>query len=394
MLAGLDPEPAGHLAQGGGIAQPRGVQAGVVLQDRLLDAHPPETAAEVVGRALVGHLPAPEDGVGEPLHHALDQVHQVPEVRVGLVELEHRELGVVPRGQPLVAEVAVDLVDALEPADDEPLQVKLRCDAQVHVHAERVVPRDEGLRRRAAGDRLHHRRLDLHEALRVEERAQVAHDARARAEDAPAFLADDQVDVALAVAGLGVGQSVPLVRKRPERLGQEPRRLRLDGQLAGPRAHQGTLDAHDVPDVPALERLVGVTQRVDLKVDLDLPGRVLQLGEGGLAHHPLEHHAAGDPDADRVGLQRLVRMRPEGGVKVRCERVAAEVVREGIALLAQPGELGPPLCHQLVLVRGGGRGLVGHRLRVPVSGWLRGTGRGRRRAPPGCCRPRRPSAGP
>jgi hypothetical protein len=49
--------------------------------------------------------------------HLLGEVDQVAVVRVGLVELQHRELGIVPGGQPLVAEVAVDLIDALEAAD-------------------------------------------------------------------------------------------------------------------------------------------------------------------------------------------------------------------------------------------------------------------------------------
>ena len=99
----------------------------------------------------------------------LGERHQVVVVGVGLVELEHRELGVVLRRDPLVAEVAVDLVDALEAADDQALQVQLGRDAQVEVHVERVVVGDEGPRRGAAGDRLHHRRLDLEEAARVEE---------------------------------------------------------------------------------------------------------------------------------------------------------------------------------------------------------------------------------
>jgi len=39
---------------------------------------------------------------------------------------------------PSLREVAVDLVHALEPADDQALQVQLRSDAQVHVEIERI----------------------------------------------------------------------------------------------------------------------------------------------------------------------------------------------------------------------------------------------------------------
>ncbi len=97
--------------------------------------------------------------------------HQLVVVGVGLIELEHRELGVVLRRHALVPEVPRQLVDPLHAADHEALEVQLRRDSQVEVHVERVVVRHKGPRRRAAGDRLHDRRLDLHEAAAVEERA-------------------------------------------------------------------------------------------------------------------------------------------------------------------------------------------------------------------------------
>ena len=49
----------------------------------------------------------------------------------GLVQLEHRELGVVAGGQALVAEHPPDLEHPLQPADDQPLEVQLEGDAQV-----------------------------------------------------------------------------------------------------------------------------------------------------------------------------------------------------------------------------------------------------------------------
>ena len=51
-------------------------------------------------------------------------------VAVGLVRLEHRELGVVGGVHALVAEFPADLVDLLDAADDQPLEVKLQRDAQ------------------------------------------------------------------------------------------------------------------------------------------------------------------------------------------------------------------------------------------------------------------------
>jgi hypothetical protein len=67
----------------------------------------------------------------------------------------------------LVAEVLADLVDALEPADDQPLEVQLGRDPQVEVAVELVVCVTNGARS-AAVARLQDRRLDLDEARAVE----------------------------------------------------------------------------------------------------------------------------------------------------------------------------------------------------------------------------------
>ena len=120
---------------------------------------------------LVRQRLAARDLARQLQEHRLGQRHQVLVGRVRLIELQHRELGVVLARQPLVAEVAADLVDALEAADDQPLEVQLGRDAHVEVEIERVVMGRERARRGAAQDRVHHRRLDLEEPARVEEAA-------------------------------------------------------------------------------------------------------------------------------------------------------------------------------------------------------------------------------
>ena len=92
-------------------------------------------------RELVG-----ADGLADAAHEPLGAVGDDLPVRVGLVPLEHRELGVVLGREALVAEVLADLVDALEAAHDQALEVELGGDPQVH----RVVERVEVRRRTAA----------------------------------------------------------------------------------------------------------------------------------------------------------------------------------------------------------------------------------------------------
>ena len=80
-----------------------------------------------------------------------------------------------------------------------------------------------------------------------------------------AALVHDQVHVALAVARLGVGEAVPLVRQRPQRLGQQPQlSARTDSSPVCVRISV-PVGADDVADVPALELLVGGAERVGLQ---------------------------------------------------------------------------------------------------------------------------------
>ena len=169
--------------------------------------------------------------------HALDEIHHVDVVREGLVRLEHRELGVVPHVDALVAEHPPDLEDALHAADDEPLQVQLQRDAQVHVDVERVVVADERPGRRAALDAPQHRAFDFPEAAIVQVAADGADDPAPDLEDAARALVGHQVDVALAVAHLDVDQALVLVRRRPQRLAEHLEILERDRELALVGAH-------------------------------------------------------------------------------------------------------------------------------------------------------------
>ncbi len=88
------------------------------------------------------------------------------------IEFELRELGVVLERDALVAEVAPDLVDLFEVADQQAFEIKFERDAKIHILVEFVVMRNKGTRRRAAVQRLEDGRLHFEETLLVEKRAQ------------------------------------------------------------------------------------------------------------------------------------------------------------------------------------------------------------------------------
>ena len=222
----------------------------------------------------------------------LGEVHQRVVGGVRHVELEHRELGVVPGADAFVAVAAPDLVDPLEAAHEQALQVEFRRDAQVEAEVEGVVVGGERPRSGAADHRVQRRGLDLDEALRVEERPETLDDGRARGEGGGRLGVRHRIDVPAPVAQIHVLQAVPLVRQRAERLGQEPERVQLQAELAGLGDHGSAPHLDVIGDVHVVEGRERLAHDVLLGEKLDLPAAVPQAHEGGLAEAAARHQPA------------------------------------------------------------------------------------------------------
>ena len=186
----------------------------------------------------------------------LGELHHVVVVGERLVRLERRELGVVRGVDPFVAPDATDLEDSLEAADDQPLEVQLGCDAEVEVEVERVVVRHERPCRRAAQLDAQGRCLHLDESAFFEESPDRGDRGEPDLEHTPRLGVHDQIDVALPEARVDVGQAVPLVGQRTQRLGEQLERADLDRQLASACGHHGALDTHPVAEIELVELLV------------------------------------------------------------------------------------------------------------------------------------------
>ena len=112
-----------------------------------------------------------------------------------------------------------------------------------------VVVRDERPRERAAGDRLHHRRLDFQESAGVEEPADGCDDSRPRLEHLPRIRIDDEIEIALPVPRLDVRQPVPLLRKWQQSLDEKLETLGPDRELFGLRPEDPPFDADVVAEI-------------------------------------------------------------------------------------------------------------------------------------------------
>ena len=223
---------------------------------------------------------------------------------------------------------------------------------------------DEGLGGGTTRNRLQHRRLDFEKAVVGHEAAHCGDGRAAGDEGLAGRFIGNQIDMALAIALLLVGQAMKLVGQRPQRLGQQTQRTHPHRQLALHRPKERAFGGDDVAEVPVLEGVVrSAAHTFIVDPELQPVGRVLEGGKARLALDPLEHHATGDRDLDRGRLERLAAVLGMRGQQRAGAVGRHEVVGIGDAGFTQTGELGAPLGDDLVLVdrRGGGIELCGGR---------------------------------
>ena len=275
------------------------------------------------GRGQVDLLPVEIEACSEPFTSWSQTKTIICSVRsmilqvigVGHVELELGELGVVLEGDALVAEIAPDLVDPIQPAHQQAFEVKLKRNAQVEILVELVVVGDEGLGSRTA--------VDAAAGWGFPPRGSRAHPGNcagrvttrgALAEDLAHFGVDRQVGVALAEARFGVGQGgvahdlaihhfVLGSRQGGDGFGQHGEGGTCSGDLAGAGAEEGAAGLDDIAQVELLvEELEWLfAQLVDAQEELDAAGAVFDVGEGELAHRAHGAQPAGDGHYDGVG---------------------------------------------------------------------------------------------
>ena len=274
---------------------------------------------------------------GEMADHLLDQHRHHPEVGVGPVGLEHGEFGIMTAGYPLVAEAAVELEDFREAGDEKALEVEFRRDAEIEVHAQRVVMGLERLGGGAPRDRLHHRGLHLEKAALVEEPADLAHDETALAEGLARRGVGDQVKVALAVAGLGVLHPVPLVGKGAQRLGEHHQTGHLDARFAGPGRETLTLHTDEVPDVElGSEGKRRLVEFLAVEIDLHASADVGEVEEAALPHVAVGGDAPGHGDAFPLGKRGPDFIHRAGGVEGAPVGIDSEIT-DGLKFLPADG---------------------------------------------------------
>ncbi len=154
---------------------------------------------------------------------------------------------------------------------------------------------NERLGSSAALDGLQDGGLDLHVAVGLHKATEGGENLRTLTEGLANVVVGDQVNIALAIAGLLVGKTVELLGQRTNGLGKQGRALRGNGKLAALGAHDHAGHAQDAPRSRALSVFQGsLVHVVDAAEQLNLGSRIAHDDEHDLALTALGDHTAGD----------------------------------------------------------------------------------------------------
>ena len=220
--------------------------------------------------------------------------------------------------------------------------------------------RRERTRRGTPVQGLEHGRFDLDEPLGIEKAPHGGDHVGARHEQLPSLLVGQQVQLALAEAGLDIGQPVMFLGRRPQRLGQQRERVDAQRQLAPPRAQGGPVDADQVAQIEPEQSLHRLgPQDVDPRLELDPARAVDQIEE---RHLPLAA-ARRQPPRHPMQSRRLLARgeRRVGRAHARDRLDVVELVRKRLdPVCPQRLELAPAGGEQLR----GARGFVAHAPRL------------------------------
>ena len=238
------------------------------------------------------------------------------EVSKSLVGLKHGELRIVAARNTLVAEVTIELENLGKATHEQAFEKELRSDPQSEIHAESIVVGLKGAGGSTTGDTLQHRGLDLEIAALVKEAADFSNHFGAGDEDLCRVVITHQVEMALAVFGFPVSNSVPFVWHGTQGFAEHRELTHLDGWLAFTRGEGFALDTNPVTQI---EQLIGgpvsLADTFFVEIDLDTAFYISNGGKNRFAHVPNGEYAPGNGHCKFVSEVSLELTGCGGGIK-------------------------------------------------------------------------------
>jgi hypothetical protein len=155
---------------------------------------------------------------------------------------------------------------------------------------------------------LHHGRLDFKKLTLIQKEPQGLDDPGPFYENLSHLLVDQKIHIALAISRLHVPQLVEFLRKGPDRLGQEAKRVDSYSELSGSCSKNLPHYARKIPHIESLEKRICVMPHlIPLNVGLNLSCSILQMKKRCLAKLSEGHDAPGE-SKDLIHFLQYVRL--------------------------------------------------------------------------------------
>ena len=285
--------------------------------DGVIHAEAAERRRQIEITAVIADFQRSVDFLAGRGDQVFGHIHHAVIIRIGLIELDHRELWIVTNVNALVAEIAADFVHALQTADNQAFQIKLRRDAQKEIHVESIVVSYKGTRRRSAGNDVEQRGFHFNVIQLIQLPAENGNNLRALDKGVLDGRIHNEIQITLAIARICVLQAVEFFGQRTQGFGQQLVSPVADGNFSALGTENFSRHFDQIADVEILPGFIALfAQLVDLAENLNAPRAVLQVDKAHFAHAAFAHDAPGH--ADRLAFI---------GVKIFADLAAVGVLR-------------------------------------------------------------------
>ena len=230
------------------------------------------------------------------VHDLLRHIHRGFHITVGHIAFHRCEFRIVIPVHAFVAEHMTHLVNTVQSADDQPLQIKLVGDAHIQIDVKGVVMSDKRPCVGSAGNRRQDRRVHLHVTVVLFQHPfDLVYDLCSLDKSVANLRVHNQIHISLTIAKIRVLQSVPLVRQYLQGFAQQYKAGHVNGDFIRLGLEHPALHSYDVTDVISLEPFIFLcTDVISLNIALNPALLILHVKECGLAHHALAHDPARD----------------------------------------------------------------------------------------------------
>jgi hypothetical protein len=188
--------------------------------------------------------------------HSLNQSHYVTVIAIGLIALQQGEFRVMFNRNAFITKDTPYLVDSVEAAYHQSLEVELQSNSQIEVFIKGVVMGDKGARQCSTGMGLKHRSLYLHKTLLIEKASYGSDDLATQNKNVSALFVGNEVEISLPVAFFHVSQPVPLLGQRAKGFTEYGEIGYLQSEFPGFCSEELPACPDNVADVDILQQFV------------------------------------------------------------------------------------------------------------------------------------------